>query len=148
MKNLTGSVMGIAMIAIIASGCADNTPPITSGIDTNTMTHGDDFSKHLHVHNPELGKKLAITDVKSRQTNGLLELNVELTSSYNKSQKLQYQFNWFDAQGFVIESRKSAWKPLELHGFQSSVLRGVAPSEQATSFNVNVREVPLKAYEY
>jgi len=138
-----------SMVSVICSlllvGCA---APITSGTGTSAMTQGEDFSKHLEVHNPKLGKKLKIIDVKSRKTNDLLEINLQLKSTYKKSLKLQYHFNWFDAQGFVIESRKTPWKPLELHGFQATALRGLAPNEQVTSFTVYVREVPEKAYRY
>ena len=92
--------------------------------------------------------KLTIADVKSRKTNGLLEVNLRLASTFKKSLKLQYHFNWFDAQGFVVESRKTPWKPVELHGFQSTTLRGLAPNGQVASFNVYVREIPEKAYKY
>lgn len=132
----------------ILAGCTSKAPPITSGVGTGVMVQGDDFSKHLQVHNADLAKQLEITQVKSRKTNGLLEINLQLSSTYQKSLKLQYHFNWFDAQGFVIESRKTPWKPLELHGFQSTMLRGVAPNEQVASFTVYVRETARKAYEY
>jgi uncharacterized protein YcfL len=131
--------------SLLLAGCA---APITSGTGTSAMTQGDDFSMHLEVHNPKLGEKIKIIDVKSRKTNDLLEINLQLKSTYKKSLKLQYHFNWFDAQGFVIESRKTPWKPLELHGFQSTALRGLAPNEQVKSFTVYVREVPEKAYRY
>jgi uncharacterized protein YcfL len=139
----------LSTVAVIFSflfvGCA---APITSGTGTSAMTQGDDFSKHLEVHNPKLVKKLKIVDVKSRKTKSLLEINLKLQSTYKKSLKLQYHFNWFDAQGYVIASRKTPWKALELHGFQSTALRGLAPNEQVASFTVYVREIPAKAYKY
>ncbi len=133
---------------LIFIGCANKTPPITSGTGTSAITQGDDFSKHLKVDNSKLAAKLNIADIKSRKTNGLLEVNLQLASTFKKSLKLQYHFNWFDAQGFVIESRKTPWKPVELHGFQSTTLRGLAPNEQVASFNVYVRAIPEKAYKY
>jgi len=148
MKKVTKFSLVSLFSSLIFIGCADTTPPTTSGTGTSALTQGDDFSKHLQVHNPDLALKLRITDVKSRETNSLLEINLQLSSSYEKSLKLQYHFNWFDAQGFVIESRKTPWKPLELHGFQSTTLRGLAPNEQVASFTVYVREIPEKAYEY
>jgi uncharacterized protein YcfL len=148
MKNLPIDIAIIVIAAITLLGCANKTPPVTSGAGTSAMTQGDDFSKHLEVHNAKLAERLAITNVKSRRTNDLLEINLELTSTYEKSQKLQFHFNWFDAQGFVIEARKTPWQPLELHGQQSTTLRGLAPNTNANSFNVYVREIPEKAYEY
>ena len=145
MKFIIKILTSTVIVSLFLVGCA---APITSGTGTSAMTQGDDFSKHLEVHNPKLAKKLKIIDVKSRKTNDLLEINLQLKSAYKKSLKLQYQFNWFDAEGFVIESRKTPWNPLELHGFQSTALRGLAPNEQVASFTVYVREVPEKAYRY
>lgn len=145
MKKLIKISAVTVISSLILFGCA---APITSGTGTSAMTQGDDFSKHLEVDNPKLGKQLKIIDVKSRKTNGLLEINLQLKSTYKKSLKLQYHFNWFDAQGFVIESRKTPWKPLELHGFQSTSLRALAPNEQVASFTVYVRDIPEKAYRY
>jgi len=137
----------LLMSSVLVAGCK-NVPPVTSGTGSDKIVQGDDFSKHLQVHNPELGEKLKITDIKSRTTNDLLEVNLELTSSYKKSLQLQYHFNWFDADGFVIESRKTPWKPLDLHGFQSTALRGLAPTTAVASFSVYVREVPEKAFKF
>jgi uncharacterized protein YcfL len=148
MKIFLRSIFIITLGSFILLGCANKTLPITSGTGTSNMAQGDDFTKHLKVHNLKLAKQLKIAHVKSRKTNNLLEVNLELVSTYEKSLKLQYHFNWFDVDGFVIESRKTPWKPLELHGFQSTTLRGLAPSEQVTSFNVYVREIPQKAYEF
>ncbi|MBA6233945.1 MULTISPECIES: YcfL family protein [unclassified Colwellia] len=145
MKNFISLSAFIIISSLILFGCA---MPITSGAGTSEMTQGDDFSKHLEVHNPKLGQQLKIVDVKSRKANGLLEVNVALKSTYKKSLKLQYHFNWFDVQGFVVESRKTPWQPVELHGFQSTILKGLAPNDQVASFTVYVREVPEKAYRY
>lgn len=147
MKKFIRSIAIVTLCSIYFAGCA-NIPPTTSGTGTSKMTQGDDFNSHLKVNNPKLAKQLNITDVKSRVTNNLLEINLELTSHYKKSLKLQYHFNWFDGDNFVIESRKTSWKPLELHGLQSTTLRALAPSENVVSFNLYVREVPEKAYEF
>ena len=147
MKLYKLTLITVLMSCVMVVGCK-NVPPVTSGTGTSNIVPGDDFSKHLEVHNPKLAKKLKITDIKSRTTNDLLEVNLELTSSYKKSLQLQYHFNWFDADGFVIESRKTPWKPLNLHGFQSTTLRGLAPSIAVASFSVYVREVPEKAFKF
>jgi uncharacterized protein YcfL len=147
MNKFIRSIAIFTLCSTFIVGCA-NIPPTTSGTGTDKMTQGDDFNTHLKVDNPQLAKQLKITDLKSRETNDLLEINLELSSTYKKSLKLQYHFNWFDADDFVIESGKASWKPVELHGFQSTTLRALAPSENAVSFNVYVREVPQKAYEF
>ena len=132
---------------LLISGCK-NVPPVTSGIGSDQIAPGQKFSKHLQVHNPELGKKLHISDIRSRTSNELLEINLSLTSTYEKTLKLQYQFTWFDNEGFVIEAGKSPWQPLDLHGMQTATVPGLAPTTQVASFSLYVREVPEKFFKF
>lgn len=140
-------ISGIILSSITLGGCK-NVPPVTSGVGVDQMTQNDDFSKHLQTQNPKLAKKLHITDVKTRTNNDLLEVNLTITSTYKKSQQLQYHFIWFDSDGFVLEAGKSPWKPLELHGMQTASVKGLSPTINATSFSIYVREVPEKYYKF
>lgn len=145
--NRLPQVALLCLSSLFLMSCAD-TPPVTSGIGIENIENANEFTKYLKTDNLALYKRVKISDLKSRKTNDFLEVNLALTSTYEKSLKLQYHFNWFDADGFVIESRKSPWKAIELHGMQTTALKGVAPSTRVASFNVYVREVPLKAYEF
>lgn len=138
----------VALIIMLSFGCSNRTKPVTSGIGVNEIAQVNGFNQHLIIDNKMLAEKLFISDVKSRKTNEIFEVNVTLKSTFEKSQKLQYHFTWFDRQGFVIEARKTAWKALEIHGEQAVTLRGVAPNTQVESFKVYIREVPEKAYKY
>ena len=129
-------------------GSCKNIPPVTSGVGSDQIAPGQKFSKHLQVHNSELGHKLHISDIRSRTSNDLLEINLSLTSTYKKTLKLQYQFAWFDKDGFVIEAGKSPWQPLNLHGMQTATVPGLAPTTQVTSFSLYVREVAEKAFKF
>lgn len=122
--------------------------PVTSGLGTDVIQPGDDYAKRLQVDNAELAKQLKITDIKTRLSNDLLEVNLQLSSQFEKSLKLQYHFNWFDAQGFVVEAQKTPWKAIELHGMQTISLRGLAPNEEVESFTLYVREVAASAYKF
>lgn len=149
MKNILIIVSVLVFLVTFISGCeAPPPPPITSGIGAESVTNEIPPATYLKVDNPELAEKLTISDVKHRYSKNLLEVNVELSSQFDETLKLQYHFNWFDADGFVIESRKSPWIPLNLHGHQSTTLRGVAPNSKVQSFNVYVRTVPENSYEY
>ena len=129
----------------ILIGCAK---PVTSGIGVNQMTALDSYQVHLKLDNPKLANKLQITNIISRKKNDLLQLNLELSSKYKKSQNLQYHFEWLDEQGFAVEAGKAPWKPLDLHGFAVINLDALAPSVKASKFKVYVREVSTKAQRF
>jgi len=132
------------LAALMLSACSSQ--PVTSGISVEQ--NKNQFNEQLRVDNPELGKKLAITDVKTRQTNQLTDVVVTLSSQYKKSQYLQYQFNWFDKDGFVIKGNHSPWQALTLFGFAKTQLPGLAPSSGAVTFSLAVREVSTESQEF
>ena len=146
-RNKSLLLASSALLALALTGC-NSTPPVTSGIGAESLPPKEQLQPYLKVDNADLSDKLAISDVLNRKSQGFLEVNVELSSQYKKSLKLQYQFNWFDAQGFVIEPEKSNWQPIVLHGHQSIKLHGVAPTADAQTFNIYVREIPAKAYKF
>jgi uncharacterized protein YcfL len=140
-------LISVLTATLLISGCK-NISPVTSGMGSNQIAPGQKFEKHLQVHNPELGKKLHISDISSRTNQALLEINLALTSTYKKTLKLQYQFTWFDKDGFVIEAGKSPWQPLDLHGMQTAIVPGLAPTAHAASFSIYVREVSEKFFKF
>ena len=129
---------------LLVAACSSR--PTTSGIGVEQASQH--YNQQLIVNNPELGKKLAITDVKTRQTNGLTDVVVTLASQYKKSQYLQYQFTWYDADGFVIRGNHSPWQPITLFGFAKTQLPGLAPTANAVTFSLAVREVSTEAQEF
>lgn len=136
----------ILPICAILGLSACTTQPVTSGISVEQ--NKGDFSKQLRVDNPKLAKKLAIVDVKTRQTNQLTDVVVTLASHYKKSQYLQYQFTWYDKEGFVIKGNHSPWQAITLFGFAKSQLSSLAPNAEAVSFSLAVREVSTKSQEF
>jgi uncharacterized protein YcfL len=147
MKNQYRIMLILICFSVIIAGCK-NIPPVTSGIGSKQITPGHEFAEYLQLDNNKLAKKLHISDIKSRENNDLLSINLSLTSRYEKSQQLQYQFQWFDQAGFIIEAGKSPWHPLELHGMQTITVTGLAPSIHVASFSLYVREVPKKFFKF
>lgn len=146
-RNNAVLLSAVLATAMLATAC-QNVPPVTSGVGGDQIAPGQKFEKHLQVDNPELGRKLHISDIRSRANNDLLEINASLTSTYKKTLKLQYQFTWFDRDGFVVEANKSPWKPLDLHGMQTETVPGLAPTNKVASFSIYVREVPETFFKF
>jgi len=137
----------LALPIFFLSACV-NVSPVTSGIGSEQITLEQKYSNNLQIHNKTLAKQVHISEIKSRKKNNLLQINLSLTSTYKKSLQLQYKFQWFDQDDFIIEETKSAWQPLEIHGMQSKTVASLAPTSQVTTFKLYVREVPEKFFKY
>lgn len=132
-------------LAMMLFACAK---PDTYGTGTGPITPGDIWQNVLQVDNPKLAQRLFISNVLSRKTNGLLDVNLEIKSTYKKTQNLQYQFSWFDDQGFVIEQDKEPWKSVSLHGNQVVNVGAIAPNSEVAKFKLYVREVNEEVYRF
>lgn len=138
----------VLLISTLLISACQNIPPVTSGIGAKELSLSQSYEQHLQIDNQKLAKRVHISDIKSRKQNDLLQVNLSLTSTYEKSLQLQYQFVWFDQSDFIIEAGKSSWQPIELHGMQTKTITSLAPTPLVTKFRLYVREVPEKFFKY
>lgn len=135
----------ILLTTALLTLAACSSKPDTSGI---TMSPDSEGMMQLQVSNAELGERLLMSDTRTRTTNGLLEAAVMLQSQYSKTQYLQYQFIWYDSQGFKVRGSDSPWRALMLEGYGKEQLNALAPNAQATAFTLAVREVSTEEQEF
>ena len=124
------------VLVLAVTGCA------TSGIEATGKPMGDpEYAKHLVIHNESLAGNITITDMNSRVTGGLLEVNVVLTNLTSTDKHIQYQFSWYDADNFEVEQGSRSWTPVTLNGHANTSMKAVAPNSSVKSYKVNVREM-------
>jgi len=134
-----GWILGAAAVAAaLAAGCAaPNTAGITVGVEADA---DGNLQQVLQVDNAKLAKSLKVEEAVVGQTkNGLMKVNVKLTSRQNKDVVAQSKFAWFDADGAEIDPDTDPWRPLVLHGKEMRSIQGVAPGTSAVSFKLRVR---------
>ena len=134
-----GWTLGAAAVAAaLAAGCAaPNTAGITVGVEADA---DGNLQQVLQVDNAKLAKSLKVEEAVVGQTkNGLMKVNVKLTSRQNKDVVAQSKFAWFDADGNEIDPDTDPWRPLVIHGKETRTIQGVAPTAAAVSFKLRVR---------
>lgn len=75
----------------------------------------------------------------NRTKGGPMEVQVDVENNGFSYKTFAYRFDWVDAKGNVIESQTSVWKSTNVPSGGSTVIRSVAPSEDATDFRLQVR---------
>lgn len=111
----------------------------TSGIEAIGKPDDAEVKKHLLIHSDALANKVTISDMRSREVGGLLEVNLKLANLTSSDKAVEYRFSWFDADEFEVEAGTNAWTPVSLHGAQSVTVRGVAPNGSVKSYRLNVK---------
>lgn len=121
------------------TGCAT---PNTSGISVGAGIDEDGEMRDdwLQVDNAKLAKQIAVGEpVISQTKNGLMKVTVPMTLLKSQSLIAQSKFAWFDADGAEIDPDTDPWRPLAIHGKETRIVQGVAPSAAATAFQLRVR---------
>ena len=114
----------------------------TSGMEaTGRPMEQSEMAKHLVIHNESLAGAVMITDMLSRKSGDLIEVNVVLTNLTSTDKSMQYRFSWFDADNFEVEQDSRSWTPVVLHGNASVSMKAVAPNAAVTTYKLNVREL-------
>ena len=137
----TKGMLGLAVLVIaMATGCSS--PPDTTGFTIGMEPDGDGILQEvLEVNNAKLAKNLTVSNVKTGQTrNGLMKVNLRLTSHQKKTVVAQSKLAWFDADGIEVEPDSDAWRPLTLNGRETRTIQGVAPTASAVAFRLRVRK--------
>lgn len=75
----------------------------------------------------------------ARNSQGLMEVQVDVENNGFRYRSFSYRFDWVDARGMVIESQTSVWKTTNVPDGGSTVIRSIGPSEAATDFKLQVR---------
>ena len=131
-----GLLVALLVSTVASTGCA------TSGIEATGKPMGDPkFAKHLVIHNESLAGDIIITDMNSRMTGDLLEVDVVLTNLTSSDKSVQYRFTWYDSDNFEVEQGSRSWTPVTLHGHAETSMKAVAPNPSVKSYKINVREM-------
>lgn len=142
--STNGIARGMAVMALLAAlglaGCST-----TAGVETTgKASWNDDGSRGLEkkviFNNSGLAGDIEIVDVKSALAGDIMRAQATLRSKDRDTLPFQYRFEWFDSNGFEINSGAGAWKPLLLNGRESKTIQAVAPDPRAKEFKLKIRE--------
>jgi uncharacterized protein YcfL len=97
-------------------------------------------SRILRSNNALLYSRLQIQDMKTREKNGLMQVQATLENQWKFELDFQYKIKWFDEDGFEINPESQAWQQLVLAGNNQANVQGVAPNDKAARFEIWVRE--------
>lgn len=132
------TVLRIALLVLIS--------PVLASCSSSNMASQSaepppvEESRTLRSNNSLLYNRLQIVDLKTRDRNGLLQVQATLENQWKFQLDFQYKIKWFDQDGFEINPEGQAWQQLVLAGSNQANIQGVAPNSKATRFEIWVRE--------
>ena len=141
MKKL--GLMFIVMTVLLI-GCSktqqDSRVSLQEGVASDTLASNIVTQPVLHAFSALIGERLQITNaVMRRNAGGFMELHIEgYNNSYN-TERFQYKVEWVDADGIVVDTSASVWKPMSAVGKSTFHITDAATRPQAVDFRMNTR---------
>lgn len=77
--------------------------------------------------------------VKRTKEDGFLEIQAVFKNYTNSNKTVAYKVDWYDNDGFLIDTIMSKWKVVEVEAKRNFVLKAVAPSIKAVDYKIRMQ---------
>jgi len=134
----------LIVLMVLACGCTkqqqDPRINLQEGVGSDTLGSNIVTKPVLRAFSALIGERIDITNaVMRRNTGGFMELHIEgYNNSYN-TERFQYKIEWVDADGIVVDTNTSVWKPMSAAGKSTFNITDAATRPQAVDFRMNTR---------
>jgi uncharacterized protein YcfL len=93
------------------------------------------------ITDSSLGRKVSLVGLNQAMTpGGLLKVQLELLNRTHSLQRFNYHFEWFDANGMLINTVAAPTIPDQIEGGESKFISAVAPTPACKDFRVKFLE--------
>ena len=93
------------------------------------------------ITDTSLARKVSIVAVNQAMTpGGLLKIQIELLNQKRSLQRFSYRFEWFDANGMLLNNVAAPTVPDQIEGGESKFISSVAPTPACKDFRVKFLE--------
>ncbi|MCK5880234.1 MAG: YcfL family protein [Sinobacterium sp.] len=107
---------------------------------------GDEGDPRVEYKERHFSTKLAVLDLKERDIGGLLQVNATLRNKWGMSLRFQYQFRFFDKDGFPVNQESRPWIPILITGGDEVDVTALAPNPSAKTFTIVIQRALIKPY--
>ena len=120
--------------------CAPRTVAVEAVGEIVEDEHGEFLDKDYSIQDRSLARDIAVLDVKARYVGDFLDAQVVVRNRKNYTVAFEYVVDWFDEEGFPIDSSIRMWKPDLLYGAETKWITAICPKPHARGFKFMIRK--------
>lgn len=110
-----------------------------TSVTTAELGSGDEEDARVEYQEHNFSSKLAVVDLKERQVGDLLQVSASLRNKWGMSLSFEYQFRFFDNDGFPISVEGRPWTPIVITGQDEVNVTALAPNPSAAKFKIVIK---------
>jgi uncharacterized protein YcfL len=133
-------VLPFLFMGLLIQGCSKATISNVAVGEVKVGKEGEILKKDYIIKDRSLAKEIEVLDVKARFVGDLLEGQAILHNKRKDTFEFEYKFEWYDSEGFPIESNVTLWTPDLLYGKDQKWIKAQCPKPGATGFKIMIRE--------
>ncbi len=115
-------------------------------VTTAEQGSGNEGDPRVEYKERHFSSKLAVLDLKSRDVGGLLQTSAILRNKWGMSLRFQYQFRFYDKDGFPVNPESRPWTPIEIAGGDEINVTALAPNPSAKTFTIVIQRDLIQPY--
>ncbi|HEY9033615.1 MAG TPA: DUF1425 domain-containing protein [Pseudomonadales bacterium] len=131
MKTVLSLMLAMVMLAGCSAGAVGTARPDADD---------DSYAALIEYHSLQIRSRLKIADVRQRRVGDLLQVSVDLQNRWVWALDFQYQFHFYDKDGFEVGGEGRPWTPLVISGSNIATVQATAPNPSAVSFKIVARD--------
>jgi uncharacterized protein YcfL len=128
-------LVGCVLLVMISSACR------TTPRGNENQYRGSEGSLELErtEGNRALASRLAILDPRSRRLeDGRLQVEFDLKNNASTQTEFAWAMDWFDGDGFEVETAHRAFEPMALGGGAVRTIKVTAPTPDSVSWRLSI----------
>jgi uncharacterized protein YcfL len=130
----------LCLLAFSSLSCASQTVSNVAVGEVVQGEQGETLQKDYIIKDKSLAKLIQVMDVKSRFVGEFLEAQAIVRNRKKYTVQFEFKVEWYDAEGFPIESNITHWKPDLLYGAETKWISALCPKANAKGFKIMIRE--------
>lgn len=120
-------------VAVVLAGCS-------AGASGTLKPEEDGYAAKVEYHSVQIRSKLTLVDMRQRKVGDLLQVSVDLKNERQQDVAFQYQFRFYDKEGFEVGTEGRPWTPLVIVGKDTRTVQATAPNPSATQFKIAISD--------
>lgn len=141
-RRRVGIVRSLVAVGLVffCAACAKTTVSNVAVGQIEEGAEGQVLKREFFIKDKNLAKEIQVVDIKARFQGDFLEGQAVLTNRENFTVPFEYKFEWFDGEGFPIETPVVHWAPELLYGKETKWIKALCPVPNAKGFKVLIRQ--------
>ncbi len=127
------------LVACFSLSCSSQTVSNVAVGEVLEGEDGEELQKDYIIKDRNLAKEIEVLDVKARYVGDFLEGQAIVKNRKKYTVPFEFKVDWFDEEGFPLDSNIGLWKPDLLYGAETKWITAICPKPHARGFKFMIR---------